>query len=543
MTSYFSDPHHIRWFSTGFDLIGDQLTGLMIADIITEIEEHLEGYPDNRDAVLALDALYDAIEERDDAISTDECYRALTDSSVFALREARHLALKGELEEAGKVLDEVIRLDTNDSEVRQLCTLIAYGRRNDPDKFTAAWKRLLRQYGTDEGIDRLPGGPQSDSSLFAELPFREHIEGIALLSRFGITRGRDNEIVALVNGFNNYLNDITESMTAEAVMDGFTDSLPSIRVIAAISSGMVKAADEILDTCDPVTRGELAETVQQALDEIRKTGREMLVLETLKYWSFNPEKPAPVLLSILREQSGGDDELVGRALDLLDADYPRGKYGEISSLLSGTGPGEHDQLNRELGRMMDESRFCDALAFARQHELLAPGSEASEDLAMHALRESGGDGEAFGYLLGRMKTGQLLRRYPLLFELACTLGRMNELRPLRPVFESRKMSAGTCLLDAYERMLKKDVKGGLSLIERAGQAGLSADNVLLFSARFLLASGFPKRVEGICEKMLRRGMTDATIRPLLIQAYRDLDREDEARAAEERSRQVAPRGI
>lgn len=542
MTSYFGDPYHIELFSIGFDLIGDQLPGLMIADIITEIEEYLEEYPDNRSAVLALDALYDAIDERDDAISTDACYRVLTDSSIFALREARHLALKGEHEEAAEVLDEVIRLDAKNSIVRQLCALIAYGRRNDRDKFTAAWKRMLKQYGTDAGIDSLSGGPQGDVSLFAELPFREFIEGIGLLSRFGITRGRDEEIVALVSDFNKYLNNLSESMIEEAVVDGFTDSLPAFRVIAAISSGMVKAAGEILDTCDPVTRGDLAGAVQPVLDEIRKTGREMLVLETLKHWSFHPEKPAPVLLSILREQSGGDDELIGGVLDLLDADYPRGMYEEIKPLLKGSGPKEHDLLNRELGRMMDESRFCDALAFARQHELLAPGSEASEDLTLHALRETGGDSEAFVYLLGAMKTGILLRHYPLLFELACTLGRMNELRPLRAVFESRKIPAGTHLLDAYDRVMKKDVKGGLSLVERAGQAGLSADDVLLFSARFLLASGFPKRVESICNKMFRRSMPDATIYPLLIRAYRDLGREEDARAAEERFRQVTPPG-
>ncbi|MCK9581394.1 MAG: hypothetical protein M0Q92_13230 [Methanoregula sp.] len=532
MTSYFSDPYHIRMFATGFDLIGSQLPELKIADIAVEIEEHLEGYPDDRNAVLALDALYDALDERDDAIVTDACYRALTDSSLFALREARHLVLTGEREEADTVLDEVIRLSNKESLVRQACSLIAHGRRNDRDGFTKAWKQLLEQYN--------PGAGTGSVSLLADLPFREQIEGIGLLFRLGITRGRENEIIALVSGFSDYLCDLTDSMMEEAVVDGFTDSLPSFGVIAAISSGMVKATEDILDTCDPVTRGELEKTVQPDLDGIRKTGREMQVLETLKYWSFNPEKPAQILLSTLREESGNDDELIGRVLDILDADYPPGQYRQIRSLLPMSGPAERDPLNRELGHMIDESRFSEALAFARQHALLAPESEASEYLALQACRETGGDGEAYSFLLGRMETGTLLMYYPLLFELACTLCRMDELQPLRPVFESRKVPAGTHLLDAWERMKKKDVKGGLVLIERAGREGMSADDVLLFSTRFLLASGFPKRVEGFCEKMFRRGLPDAKIYPLLIRAYRDLGREDDAQAAEVAFRTAGP---
>jgi hypothetical protein len=142
MISYFGDPYHIRMFATGFDLIRNQLPELKIADIVVEMEEHHEEYPDDRNAVLALDALYDALDERDDAIVADLCYRALTDSSLFALREARRLVLKGEKEEADTVPDEVIRLDTQESLVRQECTLIAHGLQK--------WHSVLRGRDRDE---------------------------------------------------------------------------------------------------------------------------------------------------------------------------------------------------------------------------------------------------------------------------------------------------------------------------------------------------------------------------------------------------------
>jgi hypothetical protein len=93
-----------------------------------------------------------------------------------------------------------------------------------------------------------------------------------------------------------------------------------------------------------------------------------------------------------------------------------------------------------------------------------------------------------------MKNGHLLKRYVELFELACTLNRMDDLPVLRPVLESKMISSATYLLDSYGHMRRKDVKGDLALIERAERSGLCADDAMLFSARFLLVSGVPKRL-------------------------------------------------
>ncbi|MDO8874022.1 MAG: hypothetical protein Q7V05_15030 [Methanoregula sp.] len=498
MASYFSKPHHIEFFSIGFDLIRDQLPKEMIEDIIEEIEENLEEYPDDRSSVLALDALYDAIDDRDCAIGTDSGYTFLTNSSIFSLREARHQMLNGDLKEAEKLLDEVIRLDSEDSSVRQLCALIAHGRRNDKKKFPAMWNRLLRQYGI--------GGPVSkkdffslhkENTLLADLPFREQIEGIGFLFTFDIRQGRDAEIVALITGFRDYLNNLSNYTNAEAVAHGSKNNLPAFRVIAAISSGMVKAAEEILNTDNSITGAVLSETIHPVLDDIRKTGREML-------------------------------------------DRPRGIHKKSRSKIPVSGKNKLEPLKIELGQMGDESRFNDAPALAGQHAPLTTDSEEPENLNMNVLLESGREDEAFEYLLGIMKTGHLLKRYTSLFELACTLNRMDDLPVLRPILESEKISSATYLLDAYARLMNKDVKGGLTLIERAEGSGLGADDALLFSARFHLISNFPKRVVGICEKMFRRDIPDVKCYPLLIRAYRDLGKDDDARAAEEKFRSICP---
>ena len=537
MASYFSEPHHIELFSPGFDLIRDQLPETMIEDIITEIEENLEEYPDDRSSVLALDSLYDAIDDRDCAIGTDSGYTCLTYSSIFSLREARHQMLNGDLKAAERLLDEVIWLDSADSLVRQLCALIAYGRRNDREKFTSTWKRLLRQYGAEVHVSvKEHIGLQKDYALFPDLPFREHIEGIGFLFAFDINQGREAEIVALITGFRNYLNNLSQNMIEEAVVDGFTDSLPAFGVIAAISSGMVKAAEDLMKTGDSINGVVMSETIHPALEGIRKTGREMLVLETLKNWSFNRVKPTPDLIHRLQEQSGGDDQLIINMIDLLGADKPRGGYAKIRSMLPVSRMEEINPLRTELEQMVNEYRFDDALAFAEQHALFPKGSEELENLIANALLNSGREIEAFDYLLACMKTGHLLEQYTSLFELACTLNRMDNLVVIRPVLESKHIFSAMYLLDAYGQLSKKDVKGCLALIKRAEGAGLFADDALLFSARFLLLSNFPKRVVGICDKMLWSGIPDEMIYPLLIRAYRDLGRDDDARIAEEEFR-------
>ncbi|MDO9326244.1 MAG: hypothetical protein Q7T80_14935 [Methanoregula sp.] len=537
MASYFSEPHHIKLFSLGFDLIMDQLPETMIGDIITEIEEHFEECPDDISSALALDGLYDAIHDWESAIGTDEYYMVLADSSLFTLRQAWHHLMKGESEDADRLLDEVIRLDSANSPMRQLCALLAYGRRNDREKFTSTWKQLLRQYGAEahaSAKDRI--GREMDYALFPDLPFREYIEGIEYLFKFDISQGRDAEIITLITGFRDYLANLSEGMISEAVVDGFTDSLPAFKVIAAISSGMMKSAEEILKTGDSITGSALTETINPALEDIRKTGREMLVLEILKNWSFNRIKPTPGLIYRLQEQSGGDNQLIIEMIDLLDADKPRGGYEKIRSLLPVSSLKETDPRKNELEQMVNEYRFDDALAFAKQHALFAKGSEELENLIAEALLDSGRESEAFEYLLGCMKQGHLLKQYPNLFELACTLNRMDDLQVIRPVLESKHISSAMYLLDAYGRLSKKDVKGCLALIKRAEGSGLDADDAMLFSARFLLLSNFPKRVVGICDNMIWSGIPDERVYPLLIRAYRDLGRDEDAGIAEEEFR-------
>ncbi len=127
----------------------------------------------------------------------------------------------------------------------------------------------------------------------------------------------------------------------------------------------------------------------------------------------------------------------------------------------------------------------------------------------------------------------MLERYADLFELALVLDRMDEVASLRWIFaEEKGVIAGSHMLNVLDRLKKRDVKEGMALFERSKRSGFPEELALMFLARSLLSAGYPKRVVGLREKMLKMSLPPEEVYPLLIRAYRELGRESEARDVE-----------
>ena len=88
---------------------------------------------------------------------------------------------------------------------------------------------------------------------------------------------------------------------------------------------------------------------------------------------------------------------------------------------------------------------------------------------------------------------------------------------------------GVYLLRVYERLMKKDIKGGLALVDRAVAVGYPEEKAMILSAAFLNRAGYPKRAVGICEKLLKKqALPPDEIIPVLAVLYRLQGREIEA---------------
>ena len=532
MASYFNNKDHIEYFAIGFDFIKGHLPESRIEEIIEEIEAFSDTYPDHLETAIALDALNDAIEDRSSAILALMSY--IIDNSLLTLREARERLLDGDDEKVEPLLQFVIDRYLEISSVRQLCTMIAYGRLNDRKAFSETWDTLFEQYVISEHVPEksLIDNPMK-YVLLPDLPFREQIEAIDLMITFKIKKGREEEIMALVRGFRNYIANLFELISQDRTSAGFRRSLAAIPVIAAISDGCAAAAEEIVKKPGIVTRSGILAATNDEIEKIRGAGVRMRVLETLVRWSATQKKLVSEILPVLRKQCGGDDEPIAEMLLLMDSALPPRTAKEIRSSLSISRKHESKLQNKELEVLVHSGKYTEALAYAEEHKILEPDQEEYMTLKLHALTESGMDEEAMAYMQELLETGHKFANHALMFELALSFDRIDDLLNLKPVFESMNMRAGLLLMDAYDQMKKGDVKGGLALIEQAKRSGLPEGAAQIFSSRFLLASGYPKRVVSICSKMLR----DMTMRkyayPLLIMAYRDLGREKEAAEMEE----------
>ena len=88
---------------------------------------------------------------------------------------------------------------------------------------------------------------------------------------------------------------------------------------------------------------------------------------------------------------------------------------------------------------------------------------------------------------------------------------------------------GVYLIRAYERLMNKDVKGCLALIDRAVSVGYPEENAMILCASYMNKAGLPKRAVGICEKLLKKqALPPDEIIPVLAAAYRLQGREQEA---------------
>lgn len=533
MYSYFSDLDNIEVFSMGFDLIGKHLPESLITQIITEIEDVWEDYPDERSIVIALDALNDAIGERSEAIDALAHYSIVLESSIAMLRTARQLMLRGEKGEAEALLSTIVRLKGERRLLEQLCALLASARLNDREAFTATWHRLVEQYSSSEPISAEEFIRSHDEyTLLSNLPFREQIEGLEYLFLYDIQESREAEVFAFIDNLRSYLEIFLWEVPSQIPEYGAAGCLPALQVVKAISDGGLEAVEKILSMHDPVSDKVLLAKINDDIESIRQSGVNALVMSDMLQWLSDPVQPAGEMLDALRRHTGGDGEPILEVFNAVSSELSEEEFGMLLPTFLEAYPGNRHLIENVYDMLESEERYNEALAFAERYDFLREDNQSFDRLKLDALSSSDEEA-AFQFLLDRMKKGHMLAYYADLFDLAVRLDRMDEISPLRQIFAAERIAAGTHLLGALERLKKKDVKGGLALIERAKGSGLPEHLALMIAVRSLLSAGYPKRVVGLCETMLKRSMPPEEVYPLLIRAYRDLGRESEARDAEE----------
>ncbi len=532
MYSYFGDPYNIEQFAIGFDLIGDHLSEDVISDIIAEIEELQDDFPDNRYFAIALGALYDIIGEQKEAFDALESQTLIVESSIILLRMARQLMLLGKEEDARELLEKIARQETEESVPRELHAMLAFARMNDREAFTGIWHGMIERFSLAEPIPvaELIRSPEI-YSLLEDLPFREQIEGLEYLFSYQVPEGREAEVYSLIHNLRFYLKNLLFGVYIQSQREDITEYLPALPVIKAISEGSIEVVEKILSMHGPISDGVLRGEVEESIKDLRESGMEAAVLIELGNRASDPAQPAGETLDALREYTGGDDEPIIEVLNGISTEFLMEGARDLLLALHEAHPDDHRLIRRLYETLKLEENYDEALMLAGQYPFLEQEDDSFDTLKLNALSSSDKDA-AFQHLLGEMKEKRMLERYADLFELALALDRMDEVSPLRQTFAAKRITEVTHMLNALDRLKKGKVKGGLALIDRAIGAGFPEDLALMISAHSLLSAGYPKRVVGLCEAMLKGSLSPEDIYPLLIRAYRELGKETEAREAE-----------
>jgi len=556
MVSNIIDQGTLSLFTSGFELIRDRLPRTQILEIISEVKDVLTEDQYNREAIFMLETLYTAIGEQDSAMAALSQFKYYPDQqsidpeqvdrTVLLLRTAQLYQLKGDVREAERLYDEVIALAPDattwiakpipgymgDCPMIPLCSLLAYGYRNDRKGFIEAWHAILKRFKVTEPVpDAGSLGTYIEQTLMGVLPVREQIDGINFLFTFGIRDCREPETFSLVTRLNDDLKILALHVSNFGLYCRFADCLREMEVTAVISDGAAQAIEDIIAKEDAVSTQVVSDAIEDALALIRRRGREMRVLFTMTNWSLHPKLPAPEMISRLHEQSPDDDTVIANQLELLRYQISYEIFTAIISSLSLSKEQESHFNKIRHTWLKDACRYKEADALAAQDPALMPTGEEADKLKLKKLRKSGNDAEEFQYLKSCITEGRMLKEVSRLFELGLCVQPV-ELSSVLPSLLAHGVTSGANVLKAHD-LMQKDLNRGLALIEQAQQAGFPRDLASVYAARFLAEAGYPKRVVGLCEKMIKKSVFPQYAYPLLIDAYRALGKEKEAQAAEE----------
>jgi hypothetical protein len=126
----------------------------------------------------------------------------------------------------------------------------------------------------------------------------------------------------------------------------------------------------------------------------------------------------------------------------------------------------------------------------------------------------------------------------MIFTHAIRQGLVEGLFRFFPAFEEKGVKDKVYYLKGIMRLLNRDVKGGLSLIDKAVHEGFPEGYAMLGAAIIMNKTGFPKRSIGICKKLLKKSQVPPKeVYPFLTEAYRLLGKEKEASITETKMRE------
>lgn len=526
MLSFFDDRDNVRAFSDGLDLLGDQTGSQIIADICIDVRKLIEKDDDFYPAFFSLEALLTSLHDDKAAIDLTVDYPILLENPIFRFRHATHCLEVGTSDTA----DELFRTflpKKQESSSDDVLGLLAAGRLGDANEVSKRWKSLIKERGLKykKITDDIIRDPDPDTIL-ANYPFRERIECIQLLIREKNIDGREKEAFSLFRTFLIYTTDfLDEYLTSSMMSEGGEKVIPGLWIATLISRTAGEIANELLEsgifTTDILNHGATKDLIK-----IHEITREYLVkyllLQSMVSGISNSD-----LLAAIREVVPNRDELILGPLEWITMTEFKEQASSLISTILKDNPGlKRSEMYTPQELQKIRSKYFSDTEDEENYE--------EEDLELESLLAEGQYNEAFDIVSGYLRNHAIFEDIEIIFDIAIKSGRFEDLIPLRSYMEEGENRDGVYLIQAYQRLMNQDVKGCLSLIDRAVSAGYPKENAMILTAAYMNTAGYPKRAVSICEKLLQKqALSPDEIVPVLAKAYRLQGKEKEATELEQ----------
>jgi len=524
MHSFFGDKDNVRVFSDGFDLLREQSGSKIISDICTDVRGLIEEDDDFYPAFFSLEALLTSLHDDQAAIALISHDSRIMDHPIFRFRYADHCHRVGDTISAEEIFRSYVP-GTSESLRDKIYGFLAAGRIGNEGEAALRWAALLREEKLEDcHVDAAFVQDPDEYSLLAFHPFRERIEGVRLLIRDNIILGREKEAYSLITSLHIYTGDFLEGYLTPYMCDeGGEAVLPGLWMAALMSETAVKNVEEFL-AIHLFTTDILRQGAEEILEDLRDSTREYLV-RLLLIQGMVAGIPDSNLLAEIRSIVLNRDDLILGPLEWITLTEFEEQASSLIRVILKDNPDLHISEGIVPGKLPDFHKFRpgwqsdsdeDDEGWEEDHELESLLSESRYD-------------EAFEMISGYIRNHVLFEDVEIIFDLALKSGRFDDLVSLRHFMEEGENHDGVHLIRAYERLMNKDVKGCLALIDRAVSVGYPEENAMILSAAYMNKAGLPKRAVGICEKLLKKqALPSDEIIPVLAAAYRLQGREQEA---------------
>jgi hypothetical protein len=529
MHSFFGDKDNVRVFSDGFDLLGDQSGSKIISDICADVRGLIEEDDDFYPAFFSLEALLTSLHDDQAAITLISQDSRIMDSPIFRFRYADHCHRVGDTISAEEILHSYMS-GVSESLRDKIYGFLAAGRLGNAEEAALRWTGLLREEKLEDSRPDVAFVQNPDDySLLAYQPFRERIEGVRLLIRDNIIPGREKEAYSLIRSLLLYNGDFLEGyLTPYMADEGGEAVLPGLWIAVLMSGTASKIVEEFL-AAHIFPTVILHQGAEEILEDLREITREYLVRQLLIQGMVAGISDSDLLAEIRNIVLHRDDLILG-PLEWIRLTEFQEQASSLIGVILEDNPDLHISGRIVPGKLPDFHKFRPGHRYDEDED--DEGWEEDQELES-LLSESRYD-EAFELVSGYVRNHVLFEDVEIIFNLALKSDRLDDIVSLRPFMEEGENQDGVYLIRAYERLMNRDVKGCLALIDRAVSVGYPEENAMILSAAFMNNVGLPKRAVGICEKLLKKqALPPGDIIPVLAVAYRLQGREQEAAELED----------